>query len=99
MNSAPPLARVAPRPEAKTLRVPFGAISIISPADIEVPRSATNRLPLPSKASPSGLLLRPVANVLSTPVGLNSRMLSFPKLPSVETKRLPDASNARSNGA
>ena len=56
--------------------------------------SVTKRLPVLSKAKPRGEV-SPVAKVLSTPPGVNSRIESLPGFPVVvETKRLPALSNA-----
>src|SRR5438132_14352012 len=78
------------RPEAKTVGVPPpGGNFKMSPSGKSFD-SATNRLPELSKAKLRGLV-RPVAKVLSTPVGVNSRIVSLPcsEEPWVETKRLP----------
>src|SRR5437016_2610274 len=85
--------------EAKTVgEPPPGGNSKMSPSGKSLD-SATNRLPEPSKARPRGLV-RPVAKVLSTPVGVNLRIVSLPESQkhSVETKRLPPLSNANPTG-
>src|SRR5262249_18474916 len=89
-----------PQPEAKTSVTPSGVIFKISPPGND---SATKRLPSLSKARPRGVV-RPVAKVLFTPVGVNLRIVSLPRSQkkgakhSVETKRLPVLSKAKPKG-
>ena len=64
------------------LHAPPGANFRMSPSGARS-LSATKRLPNPSKARPRGLM-RPVTKVLSTPLGVHSRIVSFPRLPSVD---------------
>src|SRR5262249_35664173 len=70
-------------PEAKWICPPEVGNSRISPSGAGL-FSATKRLPVPSKAKPCGLV-RPVAKVLSVPLGENSRIVSFPGSPWVDT--------------
>ena len=95
-----------PKPEAKTVGVPPpGGNSKISPGGISngVFASVTKRLPELSKAMPRGVV-RSVAKVLPTPVGVNLRIVSLPGLQkkgakhSVETKRLPLLSKVKPVG-
>src|SRR5438094_817417 len=60
-----------PKPEAKTVVTPPGVIFKISPITFVSgrPASATKRLPELSKARPRGVV-RPVAKVVFTPIGL-----------------------------
>src|SRR5438128_8410528 len=87
------------RPEAKTVgEPPPGGNSKMSPSGKSFD-SATNRLPKLSKARPRGLV-RPVAKVLSTPVGVNLRIVSLPgsQKQIVDTNRLPVLSKAKPTG-
>lgn len=96
-NSGPPLPWVLPSPEAKTVCEPSGKYFRMSPGPVVI-ISATKRLPSLSKAMPRGWL-RPVANVLSTPNGSNSRIASGSTLlDSVDTKRLPWQSKIKPTG-
>ena len=91
------------RPEAKTVGVaPQVGNFKISPSGAKFV-SATNRLPELSKAKPRGLV-RPVAQVLSAPLGVNFRIVSLPGAQkgsqawSVETNRFPLLSKAKPTG-
>src|SRR5262249_7783451 len=92
-----------PKPEAKTFKnEPSGRNSLMSPSGIGF-ASATKRLPELSKAMPRGVV-RPVAKVLSAPMGVNLRMVSLPgsqkkgAIHSVETNRLPLLSKVKPAG-
>src|SRR6184192_4964874 len=88
-----------PKPEAKTVgEPPPGGNFKISPSGIAF-ASATKRLPELSKARPRGKV-RPVAKVLSTPVGVNLRIVSLPESQKqlVDTNRLPVLSKAKPTG-
>ena len=88
---------------AKTVGVPPQVANFkISPSGA-VFDSATNRLPELSKARPRGFV-RPVAQVVSPPLGVNFRIVSLPGAQrsgakqSVETNKLPLLSKARPSG-